>query len=310
MVNSDVLYGFRLRLFSLAAELGNVREACRIFGVHPSTYYRWRGPVLRYGAGDAPAERAPTATDAQPDEPAHRAAGDRLQPRPPRARATPHQRHARPRIAGAASSSARTACGGSCAGMACRGGSAACLVAGYAAPPGPERPTPLERHVEVDHPGELVGFDCFHVGPARPARRGGCGSTPRSTSPPATSGPNWPRRRSTARRGSRASLPGGWRLISPVTAGAWSGSSPTTARSSAARCSATRCATCARRRPSSGPRHAATNGAVERVQRTILEECWRPLVRAEPRAQAHRDSYATSQPTCASTTRSAHTRAG
>ena len=49
MVNDDVLYGFRLRLFSLAAELGNVRAACRIFGIHPSTYYRWRGPVLRSG---------------------------------------------------------------------------------------------------------------------------------------------------------------------------------------------------------------------------------------------------------------------
>lgn len=47
MVNDDVLYGFRLRLFSLAEELGNVREACRIFGIHHSTYYRWRGPVLR-----------------------------------------------------------------------------------------------------------------------------------------------------------------------------------------------------------------------------------------------------------------------
>lgn len=44
MVNDDVLYGFRLRLFSLAAELGNVREACRIFGVHRSTYYRSRRP--------------------------------------------------------------------------------------------------------------------------------------------------------------------------------------------------------------------------------------------------------------------------
>ena len=30
-------------------ELGNVRAACRIFGVHHSTYYRWRGPVLRSG---------------------------------------------------------------------------------------------------------------------------------------------------------------------------------------------------------------------------------------------------------------------
>src|SRR4029079_14929321 len=39
------------------------------------------------------------------------------------------------------------------------------LVAGYAAPPGPEPSSaPVERHVEVDHPGELVGFDCFHVG--------------------------------------------------------------------------------------------------------------------------------------------------
>lgn len=49
MVNDDVLYSFRLRPFSLAEELGNVREACRIFGIHHSTYYRWRGPVLRSG---------------------------------------------------------------------------------------------------------------------------------------------------------------------------------------------------------------------------------------------------------------------
>jgi hypothetical protein len=49
VVNDDVLFGFRLRLFRVASELGNVRAACRIFGVHPSTYYRWRGPVLRSG---------------------------------------------------------------------------------------------------------------------------------------------------------------------------------------------------------------------------------------------------------------------
>lgn len=49
MINDDVLYGFRLRLFSVAAELGNVRAACRIFGIHHSTYDRWRGPVLRSG---------------------------------------------------------------------------------------------------------------------------------------------------------------------------------------------------------------------------------------------------------------------
>jgi len=49
VVDDDVLFKFRLRLFSLAAELGNVREACRLMDVHPSTYYRWRGPVLRSG---------------------------------------------------------------------------------------------------------------------------------------------------------------------------------------------------------------------------------------------------------------------
>jgi hypothetical protein len=32
MSEHDVLFGFRLRLFSLAAELGNVSEACRLMG--------------------------------------------------------------------------------------------------------------------------------------------------------------------------------------------------------------------------------------------------------------------------------------
>ena len=36
------------------------------------------------------------------------------------------------------------------------------VVAGYAAPPGPERPEPApERH---DHPGEPVQMDCFPIG--------------------------------------------------------------------------------------------------------------------------------------------------
>ena len=36
------------------------------------------------------------------------------------------------------------------------------LVAGYAAPPQPERPVPLPAfHLNVDHPGELIQVDCF-----------------------------------------------------------------------------------------------------------------------------------------------------
>jgi len=49
VTNDDALYGFRLRLFALAREWGNVRAACRAMGVHPSSYYRWRRQLVRFG---------------------------------------------------------------------------------------------------------------------------------------------------------------------------------------------------------------------------------------------------------------------
>jgi Helix-turn-helix domain len=45
----DVLVGFRLRLFTLADELGNVSAACRAMGVDRSTYYRLKAKVDRWG---------------------------------------------------------------------------------------------------------------------------------------------------------------------------------------------------------------------------------------------------------------------
>jgi transposase InsO family protein len=45
----DVLVGFRLRLFTLADELGNVSAACRAMGVDRSTYYRLKRRVDRWG---------------------------------------------------------------------------------------------------------------------------------------------------------------------------------------------------------------------------------------------------------------------
>ena len=48
MTQDDVLFGYRLQLFALASERG-VSEACRLMGVHRSTYYRWRGMVERSG---------------------------------------------------------------------------------------------------------------------------------------------------------------------------------------------------------------------------------------------------------------------
>jgi transposase-like protein len=42
VTQDDLLYRFRLRVFAMAQELGNVRAACRAMGIHPSTYYRWK----------------------------------------------------------------------------------------------------------------------------------------------------------------------------------------------------------------------------------------------------------------------------
>ena len=48
MTQDDVLFGYRLQLFALVGERG-VSEACRLMGVHRSTYYRWKGQVERQG---------------------------------------------------------------------------------------------------------------------------------------------------------------------------------------------------------------------------------------------------------------------
>ncbi len=47
MTPDDVLYRFRQRTLALAEELGNVRAACRVMGIHPSTFYRWRRDAER-----------------------------------------------------------------------------------------------------------------------------------------------------------------------------------------------------------------------------------------------------------------------
>src|SRR5256885_11214373 len=49
LTNDDVIHRSRLRLFALAREMGSVRAACRLLGVHHSTYYRWRRQLVRFG---------------------------------------------------------------------------------------------------------------------------------------------------------------------------------------------------------------------------------------------------------------------
>ena len=60
MLDSDVLYRFRLQLFDHAREVG-VSAACRTFGVHRSTYYRWKTHGRALGPGDAAATGASAA---------------------------------------------------------------------------------------------------------------------------------------------------------------------------------------------------------------------------------------------------------
>ena len=165
MVNDDVLYRFRLRLFSLALELGNVREACRICGGPPLHLLPLAGAGAPERARDAPAEGAPTAPDAQPDEPARRAAGGGLRARPPGSGSQAHQRHAGPGALGRHRAQPQRRVAGPPPPRPVAphqppvAGRGLCRTTGTRAPG-----APLERHVEVDHPGELVGFDCFHVG--------------------------------------------------------------------------------------------------------------------------------------------------
>jgi transposase-like protein len=49
LTKDDVIHRSRLRLFALAREMGSVRAACRLLGVHHSTYYRWRRQLVGFG---------------------------------------------------------------------------------------------------------------------------------------------------------------------------------------------------------------------------------------------------------------------
>src|ERR1043165_3204856 len=44
----DVLFGYRLRVLDYAGRT-NVSEACRVFGIHRSTYYVWKRRAERHG---------------------------------------------------------------------------------------------------------------------------------------------------------------------------------------------------------------------------------------------------------------------
>jgi transposase InsO family protein len=49
VTHEDIVYDRRVRLIEHAAKIGNVAEACRVFGVSRNTYYEWLKKAQEYG---------------------------------------------------------------------------------------------------------------------------------------------------------------------------------------------------------------------------------------------------------------------
>jgi transposase len=159
----DVLFGYRLRVLDYAARM-SVSEACRLFGIHRSTFYVWKRRSERHGLEILrPRERR------RPRLP------NQLSPFVEErivAFALGHPGYGPRQVA---SELRRERWGGI---VVSHNGVWRCLrrhglntrakrlslVAGYAAPYKPPREPEPERHVEARRPGELVGLDCFFVG--------------------------------------------------------------------------------------------------------------------------------------------------
>ncbi len=274
MSQDDVLFGYRLQLFDLAGRIG-VSAACRSFGIHRSTYYRWKAQVERHGwrccvRASGVARRCPTSS--------RRWSKERIV-----AFALGHPGLGPRRIA---AELARARWGGLVVShngvwrCLCRHGLSTrrkrlSLVAGYRAPYEPPREPAPERHVEASRPGELVGFDCFFVG----RLHGTKGTVWQLTAIDVASSFAWaelvscasgqPGTAHTSRLARRVAgelRAAGWRLERVLSDNGSEFRGAFTETLASLGIQQTRI-------------HAGrpqTNGAVEALHKTILDECWRP----------------------------------
>jgi transposase InsO family protein len=270
MTQDDVLFGYRLRLFDLAGRT-TVSHACRTFGVHRSTYYRWKAQVDRQGLEMLrPRERRrPQMPNQIPQIVEERIVAFSLG----------HPGLGPRRIAAML---ARPEWGALAVspngvwkvlhrhGISTRARRLS-LIAGYRAPYEPPREPAPEPHVDTDRPGELVGIDCFFVGRLADTKGAVWQITAIDTyssfawtdlvrAP--TNGPTVAHTTALARRVARDLQRGGWRLERML-----SDNGNEFRNLDFARCLC-----------SLGARHSRiragrpqTNGHVERLHRTILE---------------------------------------
>jgi transposase InsO family protein len=273
MTQDDVLFGYRLQLFDLAART-NVSHACRTFGVHRSTYYRWKKQVDASGLEMLrPRERRhPQMPNAFPRIVEERIlafaiANPGLGPRRLQAQLERHSG-----LRASANGIWRVLCRH---GLSTRAKRLA-LVAGYRAPYEPPREAEPEPRVESSRPGELVGFDSFFVG----RLHGTAGAVWQLTACDTFSSFGWaelvrcpsgqPDQAQTsrfARRVAKELARMGWRLERAITDNGNEFNRPGFPAAIEALG-----ATQTRIRPG----RPQSNGHVERLHRTILEECWRP----------------------------------
>jgi transposase len=274
MVKDDVLFGYRLQLFA-EAQRTSVAAACRVFGVHRSTYYAWKRRVDRHGLEILrPRERR------RPQMPNQlsRMVEERVL-----SFSIAHPGLGPKRVAGEL---ARAKWGGIIVSpngvwrVLCRHGlntraKRFALVAGYAAPYEPPRDPGPEQHIEVERPGELVGIDCFYVGQLRGTK----GAIWQLTAIDVHSSFAWaelivakdrnPTARQTstfARRVAAELKAAGWRLERMLSdnGNEFKGDFSITGSQLHAHHTRIRAG-----RPQ-------TNGNVEALHKTILDECWRP----------------------------------
>ncbi len=276
MTDDDVLFGYRLRLFTLATELGNVSEACEQMGVARSTYYRWKPKLERYGLdGLRVRERRRPRMPNQ--------IGPHLEQRI-LAFALGHPGFGPRRIS---AELARDKWGG--IRVSEHGiwrvlrrfnlntrSKRLSLIARHADPyeRKPDK-APKQLHIEASSPGEKVQMDCFYVGRLSGAK----GVIWQYTAIDVASSFTWAFLRSSERNPSARYTAELCHLVaSELKAAGWRLAEITTDNGSEFRAkdfgAVVESHGATQRRIKAG--RPNSNGCAERVQLTILEECWRP----------------------------------
>ena len=275
MSHDDVLLGYRLRLFTLAQEIG-VRPACGAMGVHHSTYYRWKAKVDRWGLealrirerrrprmpnqiGPHLEQRVIAFSLGHPGFGARRISAELRREKWGGIRISEHGVWRVLRRFGLNTRSRRPA-----------------LIARHADPyeRRPETPPP-ERHIDASEPGEKVQLDCFYLG----RLSGTKGTVWQYTAADVASGFAWAELHATERNPrARWTAEFVHRVARELRAAGWQLREVTTDNGSEFRArefgESVEAEGARQRRIKAG--RPNSNGCVERLQLTILEECWRP----------------------------------